>query len=355
MAISELTVWPFYDGGIAVDVFIMLSGFVITLLVKRRPEPYGGYIFRRLMRLYPLYLIALGLGIATQGFGPPAFAPVLFGHIAPPGWYPVVHGMALIPHLALHITMLNGVIPNSLLPSAATAFSGPLWSISLEWQFYLIAPFLIALLDFTTYRRATLAAATMILIVGLQIAVGRLWHGDAPAFLPLRLFVFAVGVISGQFWDEASRAPLWKVAAAWAGLIGLLALANRPWLPYFFWAATYVAAAGHQRCGWLTPVNAVLLARPLRWLGQRSYGVYVLHLPILLTVAALIVVPSAAKLGQIGMFAALLLVFPAVLALAAILYRYVELPVILWAKDVRVEALRPRPRSDQQTHSTNMT
>lgn len=140
MAIAELTTWPFSDGGLPVDVFIMLSGFVITLLINRRPEPYGGYLFRRWMRLYPLFLIALGLGLLTQSYAPLAFAPVLFGKVAPPSWYAVITGGAILPNLLLHLTMFHGIVPDTVLPNSATAFSGPLWSISLEWQFYLVAP-----------------------------------------------------------------------------------------------------------------------------------------------------------------------------------------------------------------------
>ena len=52
-------------GVCAVMIFIILSGFVITHLVLEKKEPYGLYIARRALRIYPVYLLALLLGVAT--------------------------------------------------------------------------------------------------------------------------------------------------------------------------------------------------------------------------------------------------------------------------------------------------
>ncbi|MEA1085878.1 acyltransferase [Sphingomonas sp. CD22] len=339
MAIAELSLWPFNDGGLAVDVFILLSGFVITLLVNRRPEPYSGYIFRRSMRLYPLYLTALALGLLTQGYGPPAFAPVLFGQVASPAWYAVVTGPEVVPNLLLHLTMLHGLVPDTILANASTAFSGPLWSVSLEWQFYLVAPLIIWLLDVRVPRRRIIAAISLVAIFAGQMAAGRLWHGQVPAFLPLRLPIFAIGVLSGHLWERAQTAPLLKVGAVWFAWIAVLAIAGRNFAPFVAWGFTYVTAVAHERSRWANGVNTILLSRHLRWLGERSYGIYVLHLPILLFVAATLIVPFARSLGKPMTFTLLMLVYPLVVVLAAILYRFLERPIIRWARAVEVENL----------------
>jgi hypothetical protein len=51
---------------VPVDVFILISGFVIAHLVASKREPYGAFIFRRFMRLYPIYLVALVAAIGLM-------------------------------------------------------------------------------------------------------------------------------------------------------------------------------------------------------------------------------------------------------------------------------------------------
>ncbi|WP_376766912.1 acyltransferase family protein [Rhizobium laguerreae] len=64
----------------AVEVFVMLSGFVIALMLSNEGEPYDRYIFRRFMRLYPLFLIALVYGMMTGHlYGSVFGSPLGFG------------------------------------------------------------------------------------------------------------------------------------------------------------------------------------------------------------------------------------------------------------------------------------
>jgi len=70
----------------------------------------------------------------------------------------------------------------------------------------------------------------------------------------------------------------------------------------------------------------------LRWLGSRSYGLYVLHMPIVLLISATLIVPNAARLGQVGALLAVLGCLVPVLVAAALAYRFIELPAIEWAR-----------------------
>jgi peptidoglycan/LPS O-acetylase OafA/YrhL len=332
LLIAEVTAWPLNDGGIPVDLFVILSGFVITLLVNKRPEPYRVYIFRRFMRLYPLYLIALGLGVVTQRFAPLAIAPVLFGQDSNPSWYAVIHGADILPNLVFHILMLHGVVPDTVLPNATTAFSGPLWSISLEWQFYLAAPLFVWLLDIRHRQRLPWAAIGTVGILAAQAIAGRLWHANEPAFLPLRMFVFAVGIVSGHLWEAAQRTSYWKVGGVWAGWVLILLITHRNYVPFIPWGITYTIAASQDRCFGFRAASRILMLRPLRWIGERSYGIYVLHWPILIVVAATLIVPHAKAWGQTFTLISLLSVFPLVIVVAAALYRFVETPAIRWGR-----------------------
>lgn len=137
-------------GQIAVLVFVIISGFVITHLVTERPEPYGRYLLRRFMRIFPAFAVtsiigfyAIDLYAATQSHVAWANDPNFAHRLA---WF---IGLARSDHeffwrhAFAHLAMLHGAISSTLLPFAPFAFNPPAWSISLEWQFYLLAPFAI--------------------------------------------------------------------------------------------------------------------------------------------------------------------------------------------------------------------
>src|SRR5258708_33307644 len=144
-------------GDWAVDGFIILSGFVIAKLISEKPEPYLGYISRRFLRLYPVYLICLALAVLLLS---PRLDPGL-----------------LVSHLALAQGLLTG--------SGSTAILVPSWSISLEWQYYLIAPAFVAVLWRLRWRWV------LVLALVLYLPICRHWddiflsHWPMQSFLPM--------------------------------------------------------------------------------------------------------------------------------------------------------------------------
>lgn len=338
LLIAELPIPVLMNGDLAVDLFVMLSGFVITLLVLKRPEPYARYLFRRGLRIYPLYLIALSLGWATQSLYYPVIGDSLFGGPVLIGFGQRVEIVraALPQHLALHLTMLHGAVPDTILPFSALAFSGPLWSISLEWQFYLIAPALIWCLDIRQPGRWRWAGLSLAVIVASNLLARFFWHADVPSFLPLRLPLFVVGIISGIYWQRVQVLSLGLLATFLLATALVLMLGRVSPIPLALWGGTYWAAAAAGRNGCADRFNQVLMLKPLRWLGERSYGVYVLHMPIVLTLSAYLIVPRAAALGQFATFLAVLACFPIVILFSAILYRTIERPLVNWANTSRL-------------------
>lgn len=341
LRISEWPVPVLAKGDLAVDLFIILSGFVITLLVRRRAEPYPSYIFRRFMRLYPLFCVALFLGLLTEQFYAPVIGTSYWGDV----WDTKLIGMKtavetdFLPHLLLHLTMLHGMVPDTWLPRAALSFSGPLWSISLEWQFYLVAPFLVWALDIRRPGRLPwFLLALLVIAIGKVLALEH-WRGEVSSFLPLRLDFFAIGILCGHWWDTARKASL----LALLGGAGAFVLLFVPWMagkiPLLLWTATYVIAAAGNRTAVTGAANHILNMPALRWIGERSYGIYVLHMPIMLAIAYYLVLPHAAVLGQAGVTLALLATAPLVITIAAIAYLWVEQPAIRWGKRVSADGV----------------
>ncbi len=237
------------EGDLAVDLFIILSGFVITLMLLKRPEPYGGYIFRRFVRLYPLYLVALGLGILTQAYYEPVIGQSLFGAPAVENFGQRVSAVDnnLWQHLGLHLTMMHGAIPDTLLPLASLAFSGPLWSISLEWQFYLIAPFLIWALDLRVPGRWRVAVPVFAAMILSCYLARRYWHADVPSFLPLRLPLFGLGILCGVAWQRVGTTHPAIIIGGSMGSALLLSTIGFRLLPLAMWFAVYIVAGLSDR------------------------------------------------------------------------------------------------------------
>jgi peptidoglycan/LPS O-acetylase OafA/YrhL len=238
--------------------------------------------------------------------------------------------------LLAHLTMLHGAVPDTLLPQTVFTFSGPLWSISLEWQFYLIAPFLIVALNW--YKQPYWWVFLMCsVIVLLRVLANRYWpDAGAPAFLPLRLEFFALGIFCAIGWERVKTTD-WKILLLW--MIGLTVLfvkfMHAGTFPILLWLAVYMAAALGNRYRITQLTNDWLKIAPAQWVGQRSYGLYVLHMPLVLAMTYFVLLPLSQYTGQYGMFAlSLFTVIPLVLVLAAFCYRYIETPTIAWARDV---------------------
>jgi len=177
------------DPGMPVDVFIILSGFVIFSLLDHKHEGYWPFIIRRFFRLFPLFLVVLLVSTALV-------VPALAWREAFPWKTPFLEGVIglnkasadyLAQHFMVHLTMLHGLVPDSILPASQYAIVGQAWSISVEWQFYLLAPFLFYLL-----RRNPIALGLVVL--GLIALHSRYWLGEGFALNEGQFFL--IGIVS---------------------------------------------------------------------------------------------------------------------------------------------------------------
>ena len=150
-----------------------------------------------------------------------------------------------------------------------------------------------------------------------------------PSFLPLKLQLFLAGMLIAT-GPEESRARLWlRLGAAMllaaipiGGDQDLLHFAVRELLVFGFFALVHWRSLGV--IGW---VSRLLGSRPFYWLGELSYGTYLIHLLILQPVAAAVIGQFGTGLGAAGRFALTgAVVIPATYALAFVTYRLVELP-----------------------------
>jgi peptidoglycan/LPS O-acetylase OafA/YrhL len=136
-------------GANAVRVFMIISGFVIFHLLIEKQEPYPAYLIRRFMRLFPLFAIScIGGYIVSLVTVPAGVIGADTPFYAETRDIAVATGQWLGAHIFGHATMLHGIVSHNVLPWSEYAFNVPGWSISLEWQFYLVAPVMLLALRF---------------------------------------------------------------------------------------------------------------------------------------------------------------------------------------------------------------
>jgi peptidoglycan/LPS O-acetylase OafA/YrhL len=278
----EFCGWRYSDGiliaGIlhaewAVNVFMVLSGFVITKLIVERPEPYSAYIFRRFMRLYPCYAFCILLALSLR--------PITFGS-SPLMLWEASETRFWWQHWIAHITLLHGIPPHALLPYSAVTLLAPAWSISVEWQYYLFAPLIVALVLRLQKRKGVLIGLLALSVVTIGPMIG--WR--------LRL--------------------IWPVSSIVIIKIFFLGLGTAA---YFLWRQNNVP-------------QFLPRVRVLEWMGTISYSTYLVHWPILAVLAALLHVNRG--------FTFVLILIGGLLtyAMSAAMYYGIEKPCITFGKKV---------------------
>jgi peptidoglycan/LPS O-acetylase OafA/YrhL len=266
-------------GYLAVDLFFVLSGFVMALTYGPLFRPgfdrqvVAGFLLRRLARLYPLYGLIVGFRFAYTalrygGFDLPR--PWIAAPLVQPAW-----------DIPVNLLMVQawGLAGSSL---------GTAWSISTEWGAYFLFPGLAALVLWRGRRAAWVAmggAAALIAAVAILDAAGGYhaglldaWDGlsAGPMMRCLGGFVLGMGV-----WRVSRRATVARMAGSWAfgaamgtGLASCIAAGAPDLAIYPFFPGLVLALACRpQRSLWSLPA--------LVWLGEISYALYLLHIFLL--------------------------------------------------------------------------
>ncbi|MFZ9278264.1 MAG: acyltransferase family protein [Candidatus Limnocylindrus sp.] len=271
---------PWTPGGfVGVDVFFVISGFLITGKLWRESQQPGGlniarFYAWRIRRLLPAALVAVAV-ISLVGLI--VAAPLDRSELAADG-------------AASALSIANMRFIGSVDYFAATSSPSPFlhfWSLSVEEQFYLVWP---ALIVFLSWRGGSARRLFAVLLLGVVASFAlSLWLTDASpsrAFylLPTRVWQLGVGgllALAGVM-GTSRRAG----AIAWAGLavVALAGVVLSAETPYPGLAALLpTAGAVALLYGGAAPSGPVrlLTAAPLRLLGKISYSLYLWHWPLL--------------------------------------------------------------------------
>jgi peptidoglycan/LPS O-acetylase OafA/YrhL len=332
---------PVYDflsrGDAAVNVFIIISGFVIAHLLITKRENYSIYILRRGFRIFPVYYFCLIAAIFLDQLYMSAYS-------AP--WLPDVNNRIerhslqwgnFWPYFWGHITMLHGAIPDTLLPYSNSAFLAPAWSLSLEWQFYLAAPFLIYML----FKREDAGKGLLPIVLSCLLifvffkAIGFLkW--SQPSFLPLAINYFLVGILSRLIVrdiEQKNHDQQHGASEKYFLLFGVLISCGM--IEGIIWGVFLLMV--FVECGFIkTPPSSSFVGLTLKaiaWnsiiqkMGRWSYSTYLIHVPVF----SLLIGTSRSLdwlTTQAETIVPILLSLPITLLASYVLYTIVEKPGI---------------------------
>ncbi len=297
-------------GYLAVDLFFMLSGFVLWLNYADRLRSGGigeapAFLYRRIARIWPLHAFML--------CGAAAFAAALALSGRSDAHYP----WAELPlHLAL---MQNWGFTDAL------TWNDPAWSISCELGAYLMFPLLVLGADWRRLPTGLLCGLVLLLAGALHLlmtAGGAATLGDQITRfgLPRALFEFAIGTIVCALWERSRGKPraCSLVALASCAATALAWAAGAPEtlaVPLLF--ATLLLAVALTAS---SPRNP-LAWRPIHYLGEISYATYLAHFLLFIAFKLVFVEdPARVPLGLLALFLVL------TLAASAALHHLVERP-----------------------------
>jgi peptidoglycan/LPS O-acetylase OafA/YrhL len=310
-----------------VDLFLVLSGFLIGgILIDRRDSPrlVGTFYLRRAARILPLYYLTLAVILLLHHSGEPDSFQLF------PGW---VYG-TFLTNFALAAKQAWDWLPLSVL-----------WSLAIEEQFYLVAPWVARMLPPARLPWFAGGMALVALLLRLGIIA---WfpggHFAAHVLMPTRMDGLALGLLAA--WAvrrEEARPALKRLAAAWRqiltiGLLGLAALTLlRPesgGVTLCIWGYSFLSVFFAGLVLIVYSVQPPILCRVLTWgplthLGRCSYFIYLWH--AILGVAVIRWLGgSPFRLESVPGFAVVAAGVAATWLAAAISWRFLEGPLVAW-------------------------
>lgn len=336
IAVGSVLLWhadfPWLPGGfVGVDVFFVISGYLMTNLLARELQERGhisfrGFYARRAKRLLPASAFTLVMVAAL--------ALVLLPKIR---WVDVSKDVIFSGLYLVNWRLANGSVDYLAAHSAPSPVQH-FWSLAVEEQFYIVWPLLLGLIGLLA-RRVTNKRGPMIIGLSLIAVPSFLWSVHYTAAAPekayfvttTRLWELAVGGLVALL-APALLAVLRERAAAVIGWLGLLAVAGTvlvlrtdvPFpgsvaaIPVLGTAAVIAVGPSAGRWG---PV-AALRNKPMQWVGKLSYSLYLWHWPVLVFAAAVLLDRPGNLSPKAGLVAVCLAVVPAWIS-----FRLVEEPV----------------------------
>ena len=318
--------WPerLTGGYVGVDVFFVISGFLITShLVSKPPrtaKDLAHFYGRRIRRLLPAAFVVLAATAAAARL------------VAPPTLWEGIAKEVIASALYVQNWVLAGSSVDYLAAENEPTPTQHFWSLSVEEQFYLLWPVIILGVFWAAGRAGRNPVGLVRAAIGTVFAASLAFSiyataaepGSAYFITPTRMWELAAGGLVATLAPLAATRlnPTANAVLSWAG-VGAIVVAGVTYtdatpfpgyaaaLPVLGTALVILAASGHR----LSP-TPLFAARPVQWLGGVSYSVYLWHWPLIV----LLPYASSGDLGWLDKLA----IIAATLVLAALSKTFVE-------------------------------
>lgn len=292
-------------GHAGVDLFFVLSGFLIYGSLVTKPLRLGSYVRRRVERIYPTFLVVLAIYLVLS------FTMPSSSKLPADRWDAVVYVLK-------NLLLLPGIVRMQPIISVA-------WSLSYEAFFYVLAPIVVGVLSMRrreSRERILILAALTAISVGAYAVFGG----------PVRMLMFLAGAM---VFDLTSR----KDAPAPAAAVATAALLLTPFIQFVPSMAVKVVlmfggftlSCWHVLANPRSPLSRLLSTRLLRWFGNMSYSYYLIH-GLALQAAFFVVGPHLPTQAWIY-WPFLPFAFAATVLVSALLFVWVERPLSLRVSD----------------------
>lgn len=262
-------------GFIGVDVFFVISGYLITEVIRNGTRAgkftFHDFYIRRLLRLHPALLVTVAV---TLGAGFLLMDPASFADLAASAKY------ATLSASNFYFWMNQNYFD-------ASAQTKPLlhtWSLAAEWQFYLIWPFIVwgAMKVSNRILPTLLAVLTVASLLASQWMLGR--DSSAAYFMmPFRVFELSIGALL-VYVPTTHMSPRIDSAITIAGIIAIITAAFSLTAESVFpGVAAILPCLGAAACIYAgnSPAGGLLRIKPIVFIGITSYSVYLVHWPLL--------------------------------------------------------------------------
>jgi peptidoglycan/LPS O-acetylase OafA/YrhL len=317
---------------LGVDLFVMLSGFLMVFHYQLRqtkepweaPSTWTAFWIRRFFRIAPLYYVML---FAALLLGPIIYdarmAIDAFNAVPPQPAARYLDGS--LTNYLVHLSFLFGLSPAYHYRTAL-----PDWSIGLEMQFYVALPFIMVVVG----RLGWLKGIVGVVAAGIltAYAISKLGYGFAmPSFLPLKMHVFAAGMILAAALEVSNRRAYLYAALACLFVLVPIGGDMRPMhalvrlsLVVLFFVLVHPQRLPALLSGVAQAVSDFLGNRFFHTLGELSFGAYLIHLLVMQPVIAYLIRHAEMSDPQRWLLA-LAITLPITYGLAAIGYNLVEM------------------------------
>lgn len=346
----------------AVDLFIIISGFVITLALDKQRGTYLPFVVRRFFRLFPvfivLFLVAIPLSQVDLWNLTHSFQYLTLDQVESRAANVLSWWANIQWNIPLHLLMLHGTVPNVLFKDAPGAFLVPAWSVSLEWQFYLVAPLAFAWAVGAKSYRIGLCALCLVLNLAARYMLPTVQYGAA---LPFHVEFFFLGAVTYFIYKRRTAHQLSDTAfpATCCLVVFVFWLSGPAWalIPVGLWIAFLGLLLEHPTSLSSRLVSPLLTNPVMLYLGRISYSLYLSHILVMIVIqyALLTWLP---RLSQTVHFGVLLASTATVtVALSTVLYRYLELPGIQAGRAIarRFAARRNTSKQEAKANAPGMS